>query len=109
MRRIASGQTGQLMMNRIAVQLAGVPAKYFGEWTDRIARGELPRHKPPRPQGVERNVVVTSWEWSTEKHYLHDLISSDRRHPTVNAYRPLYGSPEYATDNMPILTRRRTR
>jgi hypothetical protein len=34
---------------------------------------------------------------------LHDLISSDRRHPTVNAYGPLYGSPEYSTDNMPIL------
>ena len=40
---------------------------------------------------------------ATEKHYLHDLIASDRRNPTVNAYGPLYGSPEYATDNMPIL------
>ena len=103
MRRIASGQTGEFMMNRIAVQLGGVPVKYFGDWTDRIAKGELPKHKPPRPQGVERNVVVTSWEWGTEKHYLHDLISSDRRFPTVNAYGPLYGSPEYATDDMPIL------
>ncbi len=44
-----------------------------------------------------------SWEWSTEKNYLHDLIASDRRYPTVNAYGPLYGSPEYSTDNMPIL------
>ena len=77
--------------------------KYYGDWTDRIAKGELPFAKPPRPQGVERNVVVTSWEWSTEKHYLHDLIASDRRNPTVNAYGPLYGSPEYSTDNMPIL------
>ena len=73
------------------------------EWTDRIAKGELPFAKPPRPQGVERNVVVTSWEWSTEKHYLHDLIASDRRNPTVNAHGPVYGSPEYSTDNMPIL------
>jgi hypothetical protein len=48
-------------------------------------------------------VVVTSWEWSTEKKYLHDLISSDRRNPTVNAYGPLYGSPEYSTDDMPML------
>ena len=38
-----------------------------------------------------------------EKKYLHDLIASDRRNPTVNAYGPLYGSPEYSTDNMPIL------
>src|SRR6266576_2125865 len=70
-RRVASGQTGELMMNRLAVQLGGVPFKYFGDWTDRVARGELPKHKPPRPQGVERNIVITSWEWSTDKHYLH--------------------------------------
>src|SRR5437870_1889931 len=102
-RRVASGQTGELMMNRLAVQLGGVPFKYFGDWTDRVAKGELPKHKPPRPQGVERNIVITSWEWSTDKHYLHDLVSSDRRYPTVNALGALYGSPEYATDNMAIL------
>src|SRR5438132_1192367 len=102
-RRVQSGQTGEAMTNRLAGQFAGVPFKYFGEWTDRVAKGELPKSKPPRPQGVERNVVVSSWEWSTEKLYLHDLISSDRRNPTVNAYGPLYGSPEYSTDNMPIL------
>ena len=102
-RRIQSGQSGEMMTNRIAGQLGGVPYKYFGEWTDRVAKGELPKSKPPRPQGVERNIVVTSWEWSTDKHYLHDLIASDRRNPTVNAYGPLYGSPEYSTDNMPIL------
>jgi hypothetical protein len=102
-RRIGSGQTGEFMMNRLAVQLGGVPFKYFGDWTDRVARGELPRHKPPRPQGIERNVVVTSWEWGTEKTFVHDLISSDRRYPTVNAYGPLYGSPEYSSDDMPIL------
>ena len=73
-RRIASGQTGETMMNRLAVQLGGVPFKYLGDWTDRVARGELPKHKPPRPAGVERNVVITSWEWGTEKTYLHDLI-----------------------------------
>src|SRR6266702_2098237 len=102
-RRIASGQTGEFMMNRLAVQLGGVPFKYFGDWTDRVARGELPRHKPPRPAGIERNVVVTSWEWATEKHFVHDLISSDRRHPTVNAYVPLYGSNEYSSDDMSML------
>ena len=103
MRRIQSGQSGELMINRLAGQFGGVPFKYFGDWTDRVAKGELPKAKPPRPQGVERNIVVTSWEWSTREEYLHDLISSDRRNPTVNAYGPLYGSPEYATDNMPIL------
>ena len=103
MRRIASGQTGEFMVNRIAAQLGGVPFKYFGDWTDRVAAGELPKHKPQRPQGVERNIVVTSWEWGTEKQFIHDLISSDRRYPTVNPYGPLYASPEYSSDDMPIL------
>ncbi len=103
MRRVASGQTGEWMVNRLAGELGGVPFKYLGDWTDRIAKGALPPSKPSRPEGVERNVVVTSWEWATEKHFVHDLISSDRRYPTVNAYGPLYGSPEYSTDEMPIL------
>lgn len=102
-RRILSGQSGEMMTNRIAGQFGGVPYKYFGDWTDRIAKGELPKSKPPRPEGEERNIVVTSWEWSKPDKYLHDLISSDRRYPTVNAYGPLFGSPEYSTDNMPIL------
>ncbi len=102
-RRILSGQSGEMMTNRIAGQFGGVPYKYFGDWTDRIGKGELPKTKPPRPEGEERNVVVTSWEWSTPDKYLHDLISSDRRNPTVNANGPLFGSPEYSTDNMPIL------
>jgi len=103
MRRVQSGQAGEMMVNRLAGQWAGVPFKYFGDWTERVAKGELPKSKPPRPQGLERNVVITSWEWSTPDKYLHDLISSDRRNPTVNAYGRLFGSPEYSTDNMPIL------
>jgi hypothetical protein len=102
-RRVAAGHTGEWMVNRLAGQLGGVPFKYFGDWTDRVAKGELPKHKPQRPAGVERNVVVTSWEWGTEKTFLHDLISSDRRFPTVNSYGPLYGSPEYSSDDIPIL------
>jgi len=102
-RRIQSGQYGEQMTNRIAKQLGGVPYRYFGDWTDRIAEGELPFARPRRPQGLERNVVISWWEWSTPDKYLHDLISSDRRNPTVNAHGPLYGSPEYSTDLMPIL------
>ena len=58
--------------------ILGRPARrrglqYFGDWTDRVAKGELPFAKPERPPGVERNVVVTTWDWADEKHYLHDL------------------------------------
>jgi hypothetical protein len=106
-RRIQSGQSGEMMVNRIAGQFGGAPFKFFGEWTERIAKGALPKHTPPRPTGIERNLVVTTWEWSQPNKYLHDLISSDRRYPTVNAYGPLYGSPEYSTDMMPILDPRK--
>ena len=57
----------------------------FAKWTDRIAAGELPFAKPERPQGVERNVVITQWDWADPKAYLHDEVSTDKRKPTVNA------------------------
>jgi len=103
MRRIQSGQAATFMLNPLVGQLGGAPLKYYADWTDRIAKGELPPTKPTRPQGLERNIVVTTWEWGDPKKYLHDLIASDRRYPTINAYGPLYGSPEYATDLLPIL------
>jgi hypothetical protein len=102
-RRVQSGQAAPLMVNPLAGGLGGVPFKYFGAWTESIAKGALPSAKPPRPQGVERNIVITTWEWGTESTYLHDLMSTDKRNPTVNANGPLYGSEEYASDNLPIL------
>jgi hypothetical protein len=101
-RRVQAGQSGQMMLNALN-NLGPLAVRNFAEWTDRIAKGELPHAKPERPQGIERNIVVTLREWMTEKHYLHDLIASDRRYPTVNAYGPLYGSPEYSSDLIPIL------
>jgi streptogramin lyase len=103
MTRLMSGQSGQQMINQAGNRLGGAPFPYYAEWTDRVAKGELPFARPRRPEGPERNVVVTWWEWSQPERYLHDLVSSDRRDPTVNAYGPLYGSPEYSTDSMPIL------
>ena len=103
LRRIQSGQSGESMSNTLAKQFGGAPFRYFADWTNRIAKGELPHARPARPQGVERNIVVTTWDWLNDKHYLHDLIASDRRYPTVNAYGPLYGSAEYSTDIIPIL------
>ncbi len=102
-RRIQSGQAGENMVLIAAGQLGGLPFKYLGDWTERVAKGELPFAKPARPQGVERNIVVTLRDWHNPKQYLHDLIASDRRYPTVNAYGPLYGQCEHACNDMPIL------
>jgi hypothetical protein len=102
MRRIQSGQAGEQMVRQIAA-LGGVPAKYFAEWTDRVAAGELPAERPPRPSGLERNVVATVRDWLNPQAYLHDLTTTDRRDPTVNGYGLIYGSPELSTDDFPIL------
>ncbi|MBX9842222.1 MAG: carboxypeptidase regulatory-like domain-containing protein [Xanthobacteraceae bacterium] len=102
-KRVQAGQAGENMVNIIAGQLGGVPFKYLADWTERVQKGELPFAKPTRPEGVERNIVVTLRDWHNDKQYLHDLIASDRRYPTVNAYGPLFGQCEHACDDMPIL------
>ena len=80
----------------------------FADWTDRIEAGELPP-APPRPQGIERNVVITMWDWADPKAYLHDVVSTDRRNPTVNANGLLYGALELSADYVPVLDPVRTR
>ena len=63
----------------------------YADWGDRIAKGEVPV-APPRPQGLERNVVVTVYDWSVRSAFLHALISTDKRNPTVNGGGPVYGA-----------------
>src|SRR5436190_7751313 len=82
-RRIASGQAMTNMTNNIGRFDAQRMLGQFADWTDRIAAGELPASRPERPQGLERNIVITLWDWSRPTAYLHDEISSDKRNPTV--------------------------
>jgi hypothetical protein len=101
-RRVLSGQAGTQMMRGIG-QMGTRPAlEMFADWTDRIEAGELPP-APPRPQGIERNVVITMWDWADPEAYLHDVASTDRRDPTVNAYGPVYGALELSKDYTPVL------
>jgi hypothetical protein len=103
LRRIASGQAMTQMINVLNRFDRDRVIADWADWTDRIAKGELPFAQPARPQGVERNVVLTLWEWSTPTGYMHDLISTDRRKPTINANGKLYGAPEESTDFFPVL------
>ena len=102
-RRITSGQAMTQMVNTLARTDPGRMLRQFADWTDRVATGEVPASKPLRPHGIERNVVITLWDWSNEKAYLHDEASTDRRNPTVNAYGKLYGATEESTDLLPVL------
>jgi len=63
--------------------------KMYAEWTDKIAAGALPP-VPPRPEGIERNVVLTIQDWGQGR-FIHDQASSYRWDPNVNAGGPIYG------------------
>jgi hypothetical protein len=90
--RIVSGQVMTSMLNSIGRLDVKRAMEFFGDWTDRVAAGALPKSKPSRPQGVERNVVISVWDWSNAKAYLHDEIATDKRNPTVNANGPINGT-----------------
>ena len=99
--RLKAGQAGGAMFGQVQ-QSGPRTLQMFADWTDRIAAGELPP-APPRPQGIERNVVITMWDWADPKAYLHDLVSTDRRNPTLNANGLLYGVLEASADYLPVL------
>jgi hypothetical protein len=101
-RRIQSGQAGgNMISSAVQVGKEGL-LKMFADWTDRIAAGEVPE-TPKRPEGIERNVVITQWDWADPHAYLHDLVSTDRRDPTVNPYGLIYGALELSADYLPVL------
>src|SRR5213593_2731124 len=101
-RRLQSGPGGGTMVRTIGTlnTTDGGHVRRLAEWTDRIHAGELPASVPPRPHGVERNVVVTVYDWLSPKYYIHDLIVTDRRKPTVNAFASIYGAAELSTDHL---------
>jgi hypothetical protein len=101
-RRLQSGQAGGQMNNALNNWGRDRALAMFADWTDRIAAGEVPP-SPPRPQGLERNVVITEWDWADPKAYLHDEVSTDRRNPTLNANGLIYGALELSADYLPVL------
>jgi hypothetical protein len=101
-RRVKSGQAGAQMSGALNSFGRTRVLKMFADWTDRIHGGELPP-APKRPDGIERNVVITQWDWADPKAYLHDVVSTDRRNPRVNANGPVYGSLELSADYTPML------
>jgi hypothetical protein len=101
-RRLRSGQTGAGMLN--AVNALGGRQRglaMFADWTDRIGAGEVPA-APPRPQGAERNLVITVWDYGTDRAFVHDIIASNKRTATQNAYGPIYG-PDWSAGALAIL------
>ena len=88
--RVQVGRSGPSMssgLNRMGRERA---LGLFADWTDRIAAGEVPP-APPRPQGQERNLVLTQWGWGDTMGMVHDEIATDKRNPTLYPNGPVYG------------------
>jgi hypothetical protein len=103
--RLSVGPARHDMLNFITQVMTpdGGHLAALADWTDRVKAGELPSRSPPRPVGIERNLVVTVRDWLDPKHYLHDLTTTDRRNPTINAYGPIYSDTELSTNLQPVL------
>jgi hypothetical protein len=76
------------LVNRLGRDLV---EKTFVDWATRIQKGEVPP-APPRPAGIERNFVVTQWDWGAPESFFHDLTSTDKRNPTLYPYGKVYGA-----------------
>lgn len=70
-------------------RLGDVGLRIYANWIDAIRAGAVPE-APPRPRGVERNIVVTTWDGGNLTAFPHDIVASDKRDPTVNAKGRVY-------------------
>ena len=90
--RLGVGVRGTSMYGVLTNQGKTPSLNAFASWTDRIAKGEVPE-APKRPTGIERNIVSTQWDVGDDHSFMHDQISTDKNHPTVNG-----GGPNYAVN-----------
>ena len=101
-RRLRSGQIGANMfaaVSRLGSREKGLA--FYADWTDRIAAGETPQ-APPRPQGVERNIVLSSWDVSNATAFIHDVVSANKWGATANPYGPVYAA-DFHNDALIVL------
>src|SRR5262245_8128956 len=88
-RHVTMGPNGA-NMGRVFKDL-GAQRKAFADWTDRIAAGAYPE-APPRPVGVERNLVISMWDWALPTSRRSDAAGNGEREPTLNANGLIYGA-----------------
>ncbi len=88
--RVKTGQDGEGMSNTMSSFGRDRGLKMFGDWTSKVAAGAVPP-SPPRPEGIERNLVLTLWDWGGATTFAHDELSSFKLNPTANANGPIYG------------------
>ena len=87
--RLGTGVRGTSMYGVLNSQGQTRSLKVYADWTERIAKGEVPP-APSRPTGIERNLVLTLWDVGDDHSFMHDLVSTDKNRPTVNPNGPIY-------------------
>jgi hypothetical protein len=92
-RRLKGGVRAGQMYGLLSTMGSPVTLKVLSDWTDRIAKGEYPNPGPERPKGIERNIVATLWDVGDDHSFMHDQVTTDKNHPTVNG-----GGPSYAVN-----------
>jgi hypothetical protein len=68
----------------------------YPAWTDRIATGALPK-APPRPHGIERNLVVSMWGQGSVSGFVHVLAAGGKSNALVPPNTFIY-SPSQSND-----------
>ena len=100
-RALELGQIGDEHFTKLKALRSDRGLDSFADWMDRIAAGELPP-TPARPQGVERNAVLTVWDFSVPTGFPHDTTTTNKWKPSTNAYGPIY-SPDWAAGALAVL------
>ena len=90
--RLGVGVRGTNMYALIQPMGGELALKTFADWTEAIEKGAVPP-TPPRPSGIERNIVSTQWDVGDDHSFMHDQISTDKNHPNING-----GGPNYAVN-----------
>jgi len=90
--RLGVGVRGTNMYSLLGQMGKDPTLKALSGWTERIEKGEVPP-APPRPTGIERNIVATLWDVGDDHSFMHDQVSTDKNIPTVNG-----GGPNYAVN-----------
>ena len=100
---LAIGLKKTALMQMLADQLnTDIVLDVLSEWGQEIAAGVTPTHTPARPAGIERNMVITQWEYGERYTYAHDVISTDKRNPHLYANQEIYGL-DIGNDHLLIL------
>jgi len=89
LQRLDSELFGGSMMTGIFRGL-GDQANMFSRWTDAIAAGAYPE-APARPSGLERNAVISVWDWATLQGSRADSQGTYEWDPTLNGNGRVYG------------------